>query len=1406
MGQLENLPAVINPNYENIAVRRNILSDKVQYKSFDQSILLSRMVDDQFPVALHNDVVLVVDQLVVPRDQWDKVVVTPSQYVFMGLSPAGGDSGKSVLAAVAMIAVAVLAPYAAAGLGAGAIGTMGNAFVAAGIAMVGSLVIGMLFRPPTPDQNREESTFALTGVTNRARPGAGFRRVLGRRKIAPDIGAQPYTITQGNDQYLYALFDCGYGPLQVSDIRIGNQSITSYDDVDMNVITGAEKGSNLKIYRNDHFTVKLGTDLLAGSPEVVSTSGPANAAVLDIGFPEGLVRNRSDGSKDPRTVQLDIEYSEHNAGNWRPYSEIKTLGVGTGGASQVDALFRAQNVITDAELTENPYSGSENVHVYRILEGTTVFVIESPRDTATITAGMMLYVGGHSLYITAVANLGNSVWQLTTHTGLQTDMEVSRVTATTAPSLDSQTIGGYLKKMEWRLNTPSAQSLTINRKKSRPFTVSFQFEFPNAKEDEPIQWDLRIIRITGNVDDSNTKIQDNTQLNSLRTIRYRSPINWEDPHTIIEMKMKATDQLSGNLDNLTCVVNSRVKTYSPTGEVVQTDSLTRNPAWLALHVLMSNENPRPIPPERIDFPAWHAFFLWCNTPDPVKGEARHRCDIEILGTGTVQRVVETILNTGRGTLSIADGMFSVIWDEKPTVPVQLITTHNSNSMSASRNFIKVPDAIRAHFVDPQTDWEQAELIVYNDGFGPEDDPGNGIVAAKTYEDMTMVGITRSNHAFRDVRYHMAQATLRQETLTVTMDWENLVATRGDLVNVQEESIFLGGLPGRITNINGTNVRSSEPFNLQTASYAVRVRDSHGVQALIDIVAQVDEFTVTLASIPANMKVGDLLVWGEKDLETFPYIIKAIRPRQNLEAELALMQLAPGVYTADTMDIPPYSPGISPDLESAPIIIPEVGAELISRDGPPAFTIVVEWEPINGLIGYNIWLWSDTEPEWKIHGVATEGQDRYTLFEDFMLDPDNYNYRNVYRIKVTGINVYGRESSFPESPWVEFDPLRDTDIGGAPPELEFFDIDVRGEEVLLEWEVEAGFENIGGFIIKYSSTLDVPNHGVWADAQILARNVPWDTRSATYPARVGTYMIKTYNIFGKVAVFASFAKTTIPGLPNLKYYETVDDSPIWNGIKQDVVVSGSSLYLAQDSEGYVENGIYENETYIDLRGIYTVRAFSYFRWFGVGPSTIMNTWVSMSSLALMAEPAPDGLTDAVQELNIYDPERGSWTGWRPFVAGDYTGRFFRFRIQMASGDPEYTPVVGSGELELEIPYRVEQAFDMVCPTDGLRVEYPRKFFDPPALAVSAENGINEFYRISNEDRTGFNIKFFTRASRFSVAGAQPEDSTFDYQARGYGAQELVLPTKGIGSSGTNVLQPRMLGFGGDRIRISKRRTA
>ena len=48
-------------------------------------------------------------------------------------------------------------------------------------------------------------------------------------RTVPPLGALPYTETVGDTQYLRMLFVWGYGPLEISDLRIGETPLSEFE-------------------------------------------------------------------------------------------------------------------------------------------------------------------------------------------------------------------------------------------------------------------------------------------------------------------------------------------------------------------------------------------------------------------------------------------------------------------------------------------------------------------------------------------------------------------------------------------------------------------------------------------------------------------------------------------------------------------------------------------------------------------------------------------------------------------------------------------------------------------------------------------------------------------------------------------------------------------------------------------------------------------------------------------------------------------------------------------------------------------------------------------------------------------------------------------------------------------------
>ena len=65
------------------------------------------------PPALHQFLVVMMNGVEVPQDQWERVEPRMDDIIGLHVIPMGGDGAKGILRMVALIAVAIAAPYIA---------------------------------------------------------------------------------------------------------------------------------------------------------------------------------------------------------------------------------------------------------------------------------------------------------------------------------------------------------------------------------------------------------------------------------------------------------------------------------------------------------------------------------------------------------------------------------------------------------------------------------------------------------------------------------------------------------------------------------------------------------------------------------------------------------------------------------------------------------------------------------------------------------------------------------------------------------------------------------------------------------------------------------------------------------------------------------------------------------------------------------------------------------------------------------------------------------------------------------------------------------------------------------------------------------------------------------------------
>ena len=143
------------------------------------------------PQNLYPFIVVIMNGIEVPRDQWERVEPRIDDIIGIHAIPMGGDGAKGILRMVALIAVAIVAPQIAALAG---LGTVGTTVLTAGITLAGSLLINAIIPPPKPvmpSQSAAGDSYFINSQSNRARINETIPIVYGMHKLYGNLASSP---------------------------------------------------------------------------------------------------------------------------------------------------------------------------------------------------------------------------------------------------------------------------------------------------------------------------------------------------------------------------------------------------------------------------------------------------------------------------------------------------------------------------------------------------------------------------------------------------------------------------------------------------------------------------------------------------------------------------------------------------------------------------------------------------------------------------------------------------------------------------------------------------------------------------------------------------------------------------------------------------------------------------------------------------------------------------------------------------------------------------------------------------------------------------------------------------------------------------------------------------------------
>jgi len=891
----------------------------------------------------------------------------------------GGGGGKNPIATVLgviVVAVATIATFYIGGAGgyAAAAGwsafQTGMAVAGIGLAAAGALyAINALFPAPTPslggfgggyerDIEKTSQTYSISGGRNTAQVGGYVPLVCGRHRFTPPLGGRSWTKWEGEKQFFHMLVVWGHPDVSVSDFRIGETPLASFKDV-AHKFHQSTTGNDLKYFAKSYREENVGAVIKQAEGWTSRVVGEAEAISLDFAFQRGLVDiNSQNGSRRYRSVEFQAQYREQGTETWHNFGSIAATSYAGGtvtGSAQVHVFANAnteKEYVHDYDWDGNYYSywtgryvttsysatasaskgGSIQIWPDRTpgLSGCDVtFGVSGSKVTVSISNGSY---GGTTVHGTTVTmdapnfriflNEDGSLFANSGATQIYPTPSGIAPASVAMTAYDGQEVTATVAAGSYE----GTGTYTFKAKTQNLVMRNIRMEgLPRAT------YEVRVRRNTADVDSS--YIFDEAQWSVMRAILNEAAFKTPIPICVSELRIRASEQLSGYVDNFNALCVSNIPDWNGTAWATAN---TSNPASIMRYLLTTRHGlSNPYSTSKLDNAALVELWNYCHDNGY---EFNFICDSE---ENTWSRLVQVLAPGRAAPTTDVDGLWGVVIDRNGKTPVQLFTPRNSWGMQVQRGFVDMPDALRVSFVDQTDDYVQKEAYVYNDGYSANGE--NGTQRAQNVIEWDFPGITSWDKIWQQGRLYMARALHRQMTVTINTDWEWLACHRGDLVGVASdvlmnvfgcarvlrlayavdgETVLVGpddaapeGLPV------GVELDDSILFDEPApARYGIALRSNTGALTTLELLPQYGQeaalvmFRNPLQSAAQVPPFGALCTVSLLGEEYDEYLVASISPGDNLGAELTLVPYKMDeIEAAISGEIPSYEESVLLDV-------------------------------------------------------------------------------------------------------------------------------------------------------------------------------------------------------------------------------------------------------------------------------------------------------------------------------------------------------------------------------------------------------------------------------------------------------------------------------------------------------------
>jgi hypothetical protein len=656
----------------NIAEKLNELPPVLETKVLTVSVnTLDEAYADlskQFDIANTNSVVLLLNNHIIPKEYWPITKLQPNDIV--SYRQVAGDDGMVRMALV--FAVVIAAPYLANFAAGGSIGIAAGAsgaaitgataaLATAAVSTVGMLLVNAIFpvRPPAgpQDPGSTEAQLMINGVANRATPYEAIPVVLGTVRITPPLAAENYiTYPEERNSYLTTAVVWGFGPLQITNQKIGDVDINNY------II---QQGATLNGYDDTFAGIALFNSIYARDVEqdtvnvLLVCDGPAEPTVTG----GEIIGYHQQDFYDTETGNF-WSYNDYE----RPILSPTTTVFGTPGP-----WVSASSTQTATELTL-AFHMPQGMRKILTTNGTT---------------------SSHSVYIeTQYKHDPNSnVWI----------------------PWEKFTISGDKKDAYTITRTKTFSTSQLIQVQVRRISGDNVDDDPNYR----YMHDVVFLSATYTSNRFPMKLpKDCTLAKSAYSIKAEGQLSnqLEGINALVSSRCKPLGTLDGNGNitiNSTPGTTFTEVTNNPASLFFHVLTHPANPQRI-----LDTEIAEKINIPQLQY--WYNYCNTSRTitytrpnSTQVTKTYKYTYNAVVGNQRSILDVLRDICAAGRASPALIDGKWTVVIDEPKTTIVQHFTTHNSWGFEGVRGLAKEPDGLKVSFYDEEQNYQQVETIVYN---------------------------------------------------------------------------------------------------------------------------------------------------------------------------------------------------------------------------------------------------------------------------------------------------------------------------------------------------------------------------------------------------------------------------------------------------------------------------------------------------------------------------------------------------------------------------------------------------------------------------------------------------------------------------------------------------------------------